>query len=169
MALSIQGPDVVEFFTWEERLRKGTQAEKDFYKLMRNDYGLTVLQTGQHRDLPQNALARHWPDLFLPELAVFVQVKNGIRAEKYSTVICEISSYEACRQARALGNIVWIVWQYTEGIFWGNQVEDLLVVSEISPEARQRGSGTRAWRIAKSHLVPLDRLVSSRLYELGRL
>ena len=138
--------------TFAERLTKGRESEGHFRDLV-IARGLTVCYISQHRDNPVNKLARHFPDFFIVEKAVFVQVKDGRRSADFPSVIIEDESYRACLALAEYGNNVLVVWEMPDGSFCGNRVENLISAGAISDEARRNGSGTPAIKILKSCLV----------------
>ena len=58
---------------------------------------------------------------------------------------------------------VWAVWQYLDGSWYGNAIQDLLIVDEIPEDrGRTKGSGTPFYKIRKTSLKPLDDLINKR-------
>jgi hypothetical protein len=149
-----------EWFPWSERKRRGEECEQRFVTYLSNTYNLHVMQTSQHLYKPADKLTRHAPDMFIVERQAFVQIKDGLRSSQWPTVIAEIDSIEACRQFYRMNNRVWVVWEFPDGSWQGNDVQNLRIVNEISDESRRRGSGTRAYKIRKTSLKPIDELVN---------
>jgi len=147
-------------FDWTERIGRGMESEKRFVTHAQDTYGLHVMQTSQHLYKPTDKMTRHSPDMFVMEHSVFVQIKDGHRSGKFNNVIAEVDSVDACQEMNKMGSRVWIVWEYPDGSWHGNDVQNIRIVGTISPEARKNGSGTPAYKISKASLIPLDNLVN---------
>lgn len=93
------------------------------------------------------------------ECNAFVQVKDGTRSGKWTAVIGETDSIDACRALHEMGNTTWVVWEYPDGSFHGNEVQHLIIDGEISNLARTHGSGTPGYKIRKSSLRKLIDLI----------
>lgn len=115
--------------------------------------GLTAIETSQHRDNPQSDLARHFPDFFVIEWNVFVQVKSALDSEDWPDVLAEKKSYEVCKMLYEFGLSVKMVWEFPDHTWRGQFIENINPKTQlISDEARKHGSGTPALKIPKSQL-----------------
>lgn len=166
MAISVNTPGDLDTRQWADRRRVGTRTEQHFVDQMQNK-GYTCCMVSQHRDNPQNALARHFPDIFVVELSVFVQIKWAGVPTDWSTVIGQKASIDAARELQRQGSDVWVIWEMPDDIFKGNSPDKLKITGSISDRARRRGSGTPAYRIAKSCLRPLNDLIQARREDIN--
>jgi ribosomal protein S27E len=151
--------DIVERMSWEQRSAMGTEAEQKFISEVRRQ-NLTILVTSQHRDAPKSKLERHFPDLFILQAGVFVQVKNASNSYLYTTVIAEKDSINACIEMSRLGQQVWAMWMMPHKNFKGNTIRHLEMVGAISNTSREHGSGTPGNRYSKHSLKDLSAMLA---------
>lgn len=135
---------------FKNRIGLGMNSEEKFKRYI-EDKGLIITNTSQHRDNPNNVVQRHFPDFYIAQWNMFVQVKNGIHSGPYPHVIAQKESVDACWELLE-GNKkinIWFVWEMPDGLFKGNKLENLIFCDEIH---ERNGSGTRGYKILKSCL-----------------
>ncbi len=147
---------------WKARKKEGDGTEERFVRCLEQTHGLHVGRTSQHHYESGSQLTRHFPDMFIMEKGVLVQVKSGRNSGKWLDVLGQKASIDACLELHDMGREVWAIWEYPDGSFYGNKVQDLKWPrGKISEEAKQHGSKTPAYKVAKSSLMSLDELLSN--------
>ena len=148
MAISEQRLTDLESGSWEQRIGRGTDTEEHLKQ--------TVQTLGKR--IVGIVHEKHFPDLLMPDDNILVQVADGRRSGPHPNVIKEEPSLDACVAEEQRGNRVLCVWRMSDDTYWGNVPSKLSIAGSISEESRGHGSGTPAYKIRKSSLVPLGEL-----------
>ena len=76
--------------TFAQRIEIGRECEARF-RAYCESIGLTVIETTQHLADQVKEHARHFPDFYIIEKSMFIQVKDARHSEKWPDVIVEKS------------------------------------------------------------------------------
>ena len=138
--------------TFAKRIEIGRECEARFRSYCES-IDLTIIETTQHLADQVKEHARHFPDFYIIERSMFIQVKDASHSEKWPDVIVEKKSFDACAYLAKYTPNVAIVWEFPSGDWMGEKFTAISPSGEISDDARTHGSGTPAYKIRKSSLA----------------
>lgn len=137
---------------FDNRIGIGRDTENKF-RTFAEGLGFTVIETSQHLANQKEAYARHFPDFYLVEWRLFIQVKNGENSSKWENVLIEKASYNACMFLSKYARVA-CIWLFPDKSWQGHYIEKLQVIQDdISSEAKAHGSGTSAYKISKKNFT----------------
>lgn len=142
--------------SWAARKARGDDAEDAF--------GAALDAAGLHYRREAHRGSR--PDFFLLDHDAYVQVADGRRSGDHDWVIKEQSSVASAVDKEYDGHQSVLVWWMPDGHFSGHFVNKLFIEGYLG-EGRANGSGTPAWKIRKTCLVPFDELLAAIAAKMG--
>jgi hypothetical protein len=150
----------------DNRVRLGEIAEKKMIGLLMW-YGKNVKRVGQETWMPswvhgklryQNdidgvVMMRHFPDLDTGR--ALIQVKCAPEEKRWEHVTIEKQSYETSKALHDLDIPVLVMWEFQDGKFYGNWVEELMTEEPFTPREELNGSRTPMLKVVKHFLCPV--------------
>lgn len=152
-----------------KRFGHGRVAENKLEDIL-DEYHLEYWKVGQenwlpgwiHKAIAYNsddglALIRHLPDYATTK--EFISVKHAPDCDPYPSVTIEQASFDVSRRWYELGIPTMIVWLFPDGLFYGNYVQDIPVITPNTERKDTKGSHTPYYLVRKESIISIHKLI----------